>query len=62
MKQKAFVKHISCDCKYKFNSAKCSSKKKVNSNKCQYEYEKIVLPKKIIVGIQAHVYLRILGI
>ena len=62
MKQKAFVKHISRDCRYKFNSAKCSSKKKVNSNKCQYEYEKIVLPKKIIVGIQAHVYLRILGI
>ena len=24
MKQKAFVKHISRDCKYKFNSAKCS--------------------------------------
>ena len=34
---KAMVKHISCDCKYKFNSSTCNSNQKWNSETCQYE-------------------------
>ena len=31
------VKHISCDCKYKFNRATCNSNQKWNHDKCQLE-------------------------
>ena len=32
---KTLVKHISCDCKYKFNSVTCNSNQKLNNDKCQ---------------------------
>ena len=34
---KILIKHISCDCKCKFNSATCNSHQKWNSKTCQYE-------------------------
>ena len=32
---KTLVKHISCDCKCKFDSKTCNSNKKQNNDKCQ---------------------------
>ena len=34
---KAMKEHISCDCKYKFNSATCNSEQKWNNKTCQCE-------------------------
>ena len=34
---KAMAKHISCDCKYKFNSTTCNSNQKWNNETCQCE-------------------------
>ena len=34
---KAIKKHISCDCKCKFNSTTCNSNQKWNDNTCQCE-------------------------
>ena len=37
---KTLVKHISCDCKCKFNNTTCNSNKKWNDNKCPWECKK----------------------
>ena len=34
---KAKTEHISCDCKYKFNSTVCNASQKWNNKTCQYE-------------------------
>ena len=34
---KTMAKHISCDCKYKFNSTTCNSNQKWNNKTCQCE-------------------------
>ena len=34
---KALVKHISCDCKYKFKSGTCNSNQNWNNKTCQFE-------------------------
>ena len=34
---KTMTKHISCDCKYKFNITTCNSNKKWSNKTCQYE-------------------------
>ena len=34
---KTYVKHISCDCKCKFNSTMCGSNQKWNNDICQCE-------------------------
>ena len=34
---KPMTKHISCDCKSKFNSLICNSNQKWNKTKCQYD-------------------------
>ena len=34
---KAMIKHISCDCKYKFNSTICNSNQKWDNKTCQFE-------------------------
>ena len=34
---KAIIEHISCGCKYKFNSTACNSKQKGNNKTCQRE-------------------------
>ena len=51
------VKHISCHCKCKFNSKKCDSNQKCNNETGQRDYK-----KKIIVGILAHVFVKIASI
>ena len=57
---KTLVKHISCDCKCKFNSTTCNSNQKWN-NKCQYECKNVAFAKNIIVVILAHVFVKIVG-
>ena len=59
---KAMTESISCDCKCKFNSIVCNSNEKWNNKTCQGELKIIAHAKKIIVGIQAHVFLRIISI
>ena len=57
------TKHISSDCKCKFNSTTCISNQKWNNKTCQCEcknYRKC--KKKIIVGILAHVFVRVANI
>ena len=41
------VKHISCNCKYKFSSTTCNSNQTWNNNKCQCECKKYRTCKKI---------------
>ena len=36
---KEMTGHISCDCKYKFNSTTCNSKQECNNKTCQCEYK-----------------------
>ena len=50
---KTMAKYISCDCKCKFQW---------NNKTCQYEYKYDRTLKKIIVGIIAHVFVRIASI
>ena len=59
---KALVKHISCDCKCKFNSTACKSNEKRNNDKWQCECKKYRTCKKIIVRILACVFVRIVSI
>ena len=56
---KAMTKHISCGCKCKFNSATCNSNQKWNNKACQCDVKMTMGAKKIIVGILAHVFVRI---
>ena len=51
------TKHISCDYKCKLNSITCNSNQKWNN-----EFKNIVHAKKIIVGILAHVFVRMINI
>ena len=43
---KTLIKHISCDCKYKFNSETCNPNQKWNNDKCQWERKKYRTCKK----------------
>ena len=52
------VKHISCDCKCKFNIAACNSNQKWNNETCNVNVKIIVCAKKITVGDLAHVFVR----
>ena len=55
------LKHISCDCKCKFDSRKCNSNQKWNSDKCRCECIKTsCMQKKIIFGILEHVFCEII--
>ena len=36
---KILTKHLSCECKYKFDGRKCNSNQKQNNNECQCDYE-----------------------
>ena len=58
---KAMTKYISCDYKCKFNSLTCNSNQ-WNNKTCQCECKIIVHPKKTVVGILSHVYLRMVSI
>ena len=55
---KPFTKHISCECKCKFDETKCSSNPWWNNNKCQCECKNIIYVKKIIFGILLHVLVK----
>ena len=59
---KKMVKHISCDCKCKFNSLSCSSNQKWNNETCQSDRTNYGTCKKIIVGILAYVFVRMVSI
>ena len=37
---KILTKHISCECKYKFEGRKCNSNQKWNNDKCQCKCKK----------------------
>ena len=52
--------HISCDCKYKFNSTTCTSNQKWNHINVNVKI--IISGKQIIVEIIAHVFVRIVSI
>ena len=43
---KMLVKHISCDCKWKFNSLTCNSNQKWNNDECKCECKKFRASKK----------------
>ena len=56
------LEHVSCDCKCKFNSTTCNSNQKWNNKTCQCEFKNHhKCKKKIIVGILAHVFVRIVS-
>ena len=55
---KAMTEHISCDCKCEFNSTIGNSNQKWNN----VNVKVIVRAQKIIVGIVAHVFLRIVSV
>ena len=38
-KAKTFIKHISCDCKSKFDSTTCNSNQKWNNETCQCKWK-----------------------
>ena len=59
---KAMTKHISCDCKCKFNSTTSNSNKKGTIKHVNVNVKNIVSAKKIIVGILAHAFMRIVSI
>ena len=61
MKLKLKTEHISCDCKCKFNSTICSSSQKWNNKTCQYEFKSYRKFKNIMIGILAHVFVRIVS-
>ena len=59
---KTMAKHISCDCKCKFNSTTCNSNKKLNIKHVNVNVKIIISGKKIIVGILAHALVGIANI
>ena len=58
-KVKTFLKHISCDFKYKFSCTTYTSNQKWNNDKCQCECRTC---KKVYSWNLAHVFVRIIGI
>ena len=50
-KSKILAKHISCECKHKFDGRKCNSNQWWNINKCQCECRKYHISEKIMFGI-----------
>ena len=62
MKPNAMTKHISCDCRLKFNSTTCNSNQKWNNKSCKCKCKINASAKKIIVEILVHVFVRITSI
>ena len=46
-KAKTMVKHISCDCKCKFNGASCNSNQQWNNETCQCECKLLYVQKRL---------------
>ena len=59
---KSMTEHISCDYKCKFSSTTFNSNQKWNNKTCQCECKNYICVKKIIIGIQAHVFVRTVSI
>ena len=59
---KTLVKHISCDCKLKFDSATCNSNQKWNNETFNASVKITARAKKIMNEILAHVFVRIVNI
>ena len=55
---KTLIKHISCNCKCKFNSAKCNSNKKWNKKTCQCESKNYHICKRNCIWNPKHVFVR----
>ena len=55
---KTLTRHISCECKCKFDGTKCNSNQWWNNDKCRCECKKIVYVKKIMFGILIHVVVK----
>ena len=53
---KALLKHISCNCKCKFDNTECNWNQKLNGNKGQCECRSIIITKKITFSILAPVF------
>ena len=57
------AKHISCDCKCKFNRTTCNSNQKWNKETCRWECKNyLTCKKKIIVEILANLIVGIVNI
>ena len=54
-KSKTLTKHISCECKCKFDGRKYNSNQWRNNYKCLCECKSIIYVRKIIFGILLHV-------
>ena len=59
---KVMTEHISCDCKYKFNSATVIQIKNGIIKHVNMNVKNIISVKKIIVGILAHAFVRLVSI
>ena len=59
---KAMTEHVPCDRKCKFNSTTCNSIQKWNDKTCQCKCKNYYMCEKIIVGILARVFVRIVSI
>ena len=59
---KTMAKHISRDCKCKFNSTTCNSNQKWNNKHVNVNVKIMISAKKIIAGILAHIFVRIASI
>ena len=55
---KTMTKHIPWDCKCKFNIITCNSNQKWNKKHDNVNVKIIIIAKKVIFGILAHVFLR----
>ena len=56
---KTLAKHISCECKCKFDGTKCNSNQWWNNSKCWCKCKNIIYVKKITFGILFHVIMKI---
>ena len=56
------AKHTPCDCKWAFNSTACNENQKWNIETCKFECKSYHECKKIIVGVLAHVFVRMTSI
>ena len=59
---KTLTKHVSCECKCKFDCRKCNSNQKWNNGKCRCECKNIICVKKITFGIVLHVVAKMANI
>ena len=59
-KAKTFIKHISCNCKSKFDSTTCNSNQKWNNETCQCKWK--ISAKQVIARILADAFVKMVNI